>query len=174
MNPENIRRIFLYQSCERARKVGEKLAELTGEGIEPKEAWDYHSGIVLTEAAVAHTYYWIFQNFFRSIYFRTENEKIRKVLFKLLVLYGIEKIISHSHSFFETGVVTTKTYNLLHVARERLLKEIRPEALALVEAFGYDDNTVHSAIGCSDGKPYQRILDWAQNKNVVNQDKARK
>ncbi len=73
LNPENIRKIFLYQSCERARKVAEKLGELSAEGIDAKEAWDYHSGIVLTEAAVAHTYYWIYQNFFRSIYFRTEN-----------------------------------------------------------------------------------------------------
>ena len=96
------------------------------------------------------------------------------MLFKLLVLYGIEKIIAQSNSFYETGVITSKTYNQLHIARERLLKEIRPEALALVEAFGYDDNTLHTAIGCSDGKPYQRILDWAQNKNVVNQEKAKK
>ena len=44
----------------------------------------------------------------------------------------------------------------------------------LVEAFGYDDNTIHSAIGTSDGKPYEKLLDWAKNKNVVNQDWAKK
>ena len=53
------------------------------------------------------------------------------------------------------------------------MKELRPEALALVEAFGYDDNTVTSAIGQSDGKVYQRLLDWAQNKNQVNQEPAK-
>ena len=132
------------------------------------------AGITLTESAVAHTYLWIYQNFYRQIYNRTENERIRAVLFKLLVLYGIEKIISNAHSFFETGVITSQTYQNIQLARERLMSEIRPEALNLVEAFGYDDNTLHSAIGCADGKPYERLYDWSKNKNLINQDEARK
>lgn len=123
----------------------------------------------MSETAIAHTYLWIYQNFFRQIYLRTENERVRAVLFKLLVLYGIEKIIDRAQSFFETGVITTETYRNLNLARERLIKEVRPEALSIVEAFGYDDNTVHSAIGCEDGKAYERMMDWAKNKNVVNQ-----
>ena len=53
-------------------------------------------------------------------------------------------------------------------AKEELLKQLRPEALALVQAFEYDDNTLCSAIGRSDGKAYETLLDWAKNKNVVN------
>jgi hypothetical protein len=34
------------------------------------------------------------------------------------------------------------------------MNEIRPEALTLVEAFEYDDNTLSSAIGTADGKAY--------------------
>jgi len=45
---------------------------------------------------------------------------------------------------------------------------LRPEALALVEAFGYHDNTLASAIGQSDGKAYERMLEWAQKHNRVN------
>jgi hypothetical protein len=34
------------------------------------------------------------------------------------------------------------------------MDELRPESLSLVEAFGYDDNILLSAIGAKDGKPY--------------------
>ncbi len=49
-----------------------------------------------------------------------------------------------------------------------LFTEIRPDALALVEAFQYSDNTLHSAIGRADGKAYETLLNWARNSNDVN------
>jgi hypothetical protein len=48
------------------------------------------------------------------------------------------------------------------------MEELRPESLSLVEAFGYDDNILLSAIGRKDGKPYETLLDWAKNKNTLN------
>lgn len=48
------------------------------------------------------------------------------------------------------------------------MDELRPQSLSLVEAFGYDDNILLSAIGAKDGKPYQTLLDWAKNKNTLN------
>ena len=51
---------------------------------------------------------------------------------------------------------------------------MRPDALSIVEAFQYDDNTLHSAIGCEDGKVYERLLDWSKNHNIVNKEETRK
>lgn len=39
------------------------MGQLMGEGKSMKEAWDYHAGIQLAESGIAHTYYWIYQNF---------------------------------------------------------------------------------------------------------------
>ena len=36
-------------------------------------------------------------------------------------------------------------------------------------SFGYHDSTLNSAIGQSDGKVYERILEWAKKYNRVNQ-----
>lgn len=43
-----------------------------------------------------------------------------------------------------------------------------------MDSFGYHDNTLHSAIGCSDGKVYERLLDWAKNKNRVNKPETKR
>ena len=54
-----------------------------------KEAWDQYAGLELVEAGIAHTYLWIYQNFYEKIYLKTKNEKVRAVLVKLLLLYGL-------------------------------------------------------------------------------------
>jgi len=54
-----------------------------------KEAWDHYAGLELVEAATAHTYLWIYQNFYEKIYLKTKNERVRAVLIKLLLLYGV-------------------------------------------------------------------------------------
>lgn len=54
------------------------------------------------------------------------------------------------------------------------MKQLRPEALGLVDSFCWHDNSLHSAIGCSDGKAYERMLDWVKNHNRVNKPEVRK
>lgn len=54
-----------------------------------------------------------------------------------------------------------------------MLQELRPEALSLVEAFGYDDSTLMSAIGASNGKPYENLIEWAEKYNTLNRKEER-
>ncbi len=82
------------------RKAGEKLAKGISEGLSPKDAWDHYAGLELVEAGTAHTYLWIYQNFYEKIYLKTKNERVRAVLIKLLLLYGVEKIVERSSSFY--------------------------------------------------------------------------
>lgn len=49
-----------------------------------------------------------------------------------------------------------------------MLAEIRPDALALVESFGFQDSQLRSAISLTTGKPYETMYDWAKNKNEMN------
>jgi hypothetical protein len=49
-----------------------------------------------------------------------------------------------------------------------MMSQLRPEALSLVEAYGNDDNSLHSAIGCEDGKAYERLLEWGIKHNRIN------
>jgi hypothetical protein len=54
--------------------------------------------------------------------------------------------------------LTPELFALLYRKRESLLEELRPDCLGLVEAFGYDDNILMSAIGSSNGKPYENLI----------------
>jgi hypothetical protein len=54
-----------------------------------------------------------------------------------------------------------------------LLEELRPEALSLVESFGYDDSSLMSAIGASNGRPYENLMEWADKYNTLNRKEER-
>lgn len=116
----------------------------------------------------------MYQNFYEKIYLKTKNERARAVLIKLLLLYGVEKIVERSSSFYEMGVISSSTLKNIQNLREKLLAELRPDALTIVESFEYDDNTLHSAIGAADGNVYERLMDWSKNYNVVNKEEVRK
>ena len=142
--------------------------------MSPKDAWDHYAGLELVEAGTAHSYLWMYQNFYEKIYLKTKNERARAVLIKLLLLYGVEKIVERSSSFYEMGVISSSTLKNIQNLREKLLAELRPDALTIVESFEYDDNTLHSAIGAADGNVYERLMDWSKNYNVVNKEEVRK
>ena len=44
-----------------------------------------------------------------------------------------------------------------------LLREIRPDAVALVDAWGFSDSELQSALGRSDGKVYETLSQWARD-----------
>ena len=44
------------------------------------------------------------------------------------------------------GVITSSTLKNIQNLREKLLAELRPDALTIVESFEYDDNTLHSKL----------------------------
>uniref|UniRef100_A0A7S2Z0T0 Acyl-CoA oxidase C-terminal domain-containing protein n=1 Tax=Chloropicon laureae TaxID=464258 RepID=A0A7S2Z0T0_9CHLO len=64
--------------------------------------------------------------------------------------------------FLEAGVLGRDQAALVHEATRRLLLRVRPEAVALVDAFDHSDYALNSAIGSSDGDVYNRLLKMAQ------------
>lgn len=53
------------------------------------------------------------------------------------------------------------------------MQELRPESLALVDAFGYNDAILMSAIGADNGKPYENLIEWAEKYNTLNRKEER-
>lgn len=48
------------------KKVYNNKYQLVGE-YGPKEAWNKHVGVSITEAAISHTYYWTFKTFLDTL-----------------------------------------------------------------------------------------------------------
>merc|ERR1712139_212821 len=65
-------------------------------------------------------------------------------------------------------VLNSKQVDLMHDGVMELLAEIRPDAVALVDGFGFNDFELRSALGRYDGNVYEAIYEEAK-RNPLNQ-----
>lgn len=157
-------------------KINQANTRLMGgvmEGLTPKQSWDHHAGILLAEASTSFIYYWIFKTFMQGV-MEMNNEAVRAVMNKVLCLYGVTKILDNASGFYEGKVLDSNAFKLAFSVKEKLLNELKSEAIGLVEAFCYDDNTLASAIGRRDGQAYETMFDWAKNYNRVNKPEVQR
>mmetsp|Transcript_31672 Transcript_31672/g.38254 ORF Transcript_31672/g.38254 Transcript_31672/m.38254 type:complete len:140 (+) Transcript_31672:71-490(+) len=96
--------------------------------------------------------------------FSTEDpakEPLRGVLYKLLALFALEFVEGALGELLEDGYMVGCAESV-RSAIEDLLTEIRPDAVALVDAFNHTDYALNSAIGRYDGQVYPALWEHAQ------------
>jgi len=134
-----------------------------------KDSWDQKAGIQLVEAAKAHIDFYTFRSFYEKI--NTEIDPVnplRIVLSRLCALYGIEKLLANPLGLAESGYLNSNQVRMLRERKLELLEEIRKDAIGLVDAFDYPDNTLQSALGVYDGNVYETLMDWVKKYNDFN------
>jgi acyl-CoA oxidase len=136
------------------KRAGLRMQRGVERGMSPKASWDEHSQLELVDAATAHGYNIILKYNYGKICELCRDERLKEVLTDLLRLYALERISEYSLSFFETKVLSATSLKTYRSLREKLLAKIRPNALNIVEAFSYSDNTLHTALGRQEGRAY--------------------
>lgn len=165
---ENLRKIVRYNAVYAIQRAVEKLQDgKLNKNLNDKDNWDQNAGIQLVRCAQAHFLHWNFNASMEKIFF-LRDENIKLVLSRLLCLYTITKILEQPGSLFESGFFNDEKFKFMRLARDSLLADLRKEAIGLVDAFLFHDNTLKSAIGMYNTDPYETLLDWAQNRNPLN------
>lgn len=54
----------------------------------------------------------------------------------------------------------------------QVMRELRPDAVALVDGFGFEDYILNSALGRHDGDVYRALLDGAQRSKLNNTEEG--
>ena len=62
----------------------------------------------------------------------------------------------------EDSYLSGRQATLVRQQVRQLLTELRPDAVALVDAWNFADHTLQSAIGRFDGNVYQALFDWVR------------
>jgi acyl-CoA oxidase len=87
-------------------------------------------------------------------------------LFRLFSLHTLER---EAAEFFASGAVTVRQITLTRTtAVMKLLDEIRPHAVRLVDAWAIPDWQLDSSLGRYDGKVYEDLFRRASEENPVN------
>ncbi|KAF3768130.1 acyl-coenzyme A oxidase 1 [Cryphonectria parasitica EP155] len=95
-----------------------------------------------------------------------ETLAVMHLLYKLFALYTLEK---ESTEFFSSAATTVKQIALARKQVMKLLEEVRPHAVRLVDAWKFPDWQLDSSLGRYDGKVYEDMFYRASELNPLNE-----
>lgn len=86
----------------------------------------------------------------------------KSALESLLELYLVQTALRHMNDILRFITLTEADLKSLQNRLELALAKIRPNAIALTDAFDFHDGILNSVLGAYDGNVYQRIFEAAK------------
>ncbi|EDO36279.1 predicted protein [Nematostella vectensis] len=154
-------RIYKARASRLINMTADKMQADVILGMDPVDSWNKNS-VDLVRCAKAHSSYLIVQFFLDALSQSNSSREIASVLKSQSDLYALYGIVEDSGSFMECGVLTVNQIAMIRDQVYSLYQIIRPDAVALVDAFDYSDFVLNSALGRYDGQVYQRLFELAQ------------
>ncbi|XP_054635962.1 peroxisomal acyl-coenzyme A oxidase 1 isoform X4 [Dunckerocampus dactyliophorus] len=144
------------------------LVELAAKSIQKElqqrksqeDAWN-NSAIDLVRASDAHCHYVVVKLFTDKLG-EIDDAPIRSVLSMLARLYALHGIMNNSGDFLLAGLLNGSQVLQISARIKELLSELRPNAVALVDAFNFHDRMLKSVLGRYDGNVYEHMFEWAR------------
>ncbi|KAI9271552.1 acyl-CoA dehydrogenase/oxidase [Phascolomyces articulosus] len=152
LNQEMIISAFGFRAAYGIAKAAESI---------DKQGRSWNSMLVeINRISRAHCQYVLVRTFFVSLqndprFTKPENVALLQVLRHLACLFALYTIEQELGEFFTSGYLNSDQAAMLKDQVIALLEQIRPNAVALVDAFAFPDYYLHSALGRYDGKVYE-------------------
>jgi len=160
LSPASLVQAYEYKAYLLISQVAKRLQKLAADGKAAHEAWNL-SGVLLVRAAEAHIQLYILDSFVAAIR-ELRDPSITSALTDLLRLYACHAITDDTTAFLVDGYISGSQVELISEALLTGLSVVRPNAVALVDAFDFADRHLGSVLGRYDGNVYENLLDWAK------------
>lgn len=123
--------------------------------------------------STAHSQYLVVKNFYEAINSKEMaselDEETRTLMHKLFRLYALNTLEREASEFFSSSAVTVRQIQLARTKTVmKLLEEIRPHSVRLVDAWQFPDWQLDSSLGRFDGKVYEDLFHRASELNPLN------
>jgi len=74
-------------------------------------------------------------------------------------------------AIFDSGFLAQKAHSNIKVALDKLIAQMRPHLIPIMESFAVVDEILPSSIGNSYGDIYEQQLEWAKDSRMNKLDK---
>jgi len=155
--------LFKYCALSNVVTVAQDVQNKVSQGSSLDEVVN-NSANHLIVAVQAHCFVFMLTNFVRAVK-SVQDNAVRDVLSKLCALFACSSILGDQQW---AGILDGPQLKLARAALTELLDVLRPNAVALVDAFDIPDRVLNSVIGRYDGNVYEALFESAQ-KSVLNQ-----
>ncbi|CAG9796946.1 unnamed protein product [Diatraea saccharalis] len=172
--PEGIISGFKAVAAGKSKEAYDAVISYENNGKDYEDAWNLAS-VQLVNASEAYCRAIICEMFWSEVqrHSVTMSRNVAAVLQQLAELYLIYWTLEKSGDLFEYSCVSKEDLAVLRRRYGELLALIRPNAVALVDAFDLRDEILQSTLGSYDGRVYERLMEEALksplNKEPVNQ-----
>ena len=123
--------------------------------------------------STAHSQYLVVKNFYEALRMPSISDELdtetMTLLYKLFRLHALHTLETEASEFFSSSAVTVRQIQLARTKTVmKLLEEVRPHAVRLVDAWQFPDWQLDSSIGREDGKVYEDMFYRASDLNPLN------
>ncbi|XP_024026847.1 peroxisomal acyl-coenzyme A oxidase 1 isoform X1 [Morus notabilis] len=115
----------------------------------------------LVEAAVAHCQLIVISKFIEKLRQDIPGKGVKEQLQILCYVYALNLLHKHLGDFVSTGCITPEQASLANDQLRSLYSQVRPSAVALVDAFNFTDHFLGSILGRYDGNVYPKLYEEA-------------
>ncbi len=162
LNLNYLEELFKFRAIKRCLEVAKDFNEEMMISNEFQEAINSCSNDLL-RTSYSHCYYIILKVFNQTIN-EVEDQKIKAVFTRLAIMYALSNILDDNWS----DVIANSEFRHIKKYVNKVMEELRPDCIGLVDAFDYTDQALKSAIGRYDGNVYEALLGSAK-KSTLNQ-----
>ncbi|WJX55067.1 acyl-coenzyme A oxidase [Trifolium repens] len=144
----------------RAARMSAAVAQNLSKFTDPEEGFQELSAD-LVEAAAAHCQLIVVSKFIEKLQQDIPGNGVKQQLEVLCSVYALFLLHNHLGDFLSTGCITQKQGSLANEQLRSLYSQVRPNAIALVDAFNYTDHLLGSVLGRYDGNVYPKLYEEA-------------
>lgn len=144
----------------------ETLKQMSGGAVVFEGSPWNESTVDLIRLARGHCSYILHETMVRCVKDAAVERKVSPqtltVLQKLTALHGVCVLEEMMADLLESGYCSGGQASWIRAQKRYLVRELREDAVALVDAFGYEDYLLNSALGRKDGDVYNALLSAAR------------
>ncbi|KAF5729829.1 putative acyl-CoA oxidase [Tripterygium wilfordii] len=156
LNLNTILEAFEARAARMSVAVAQKLARFAN----PEEGFTELSPN-LVEVSVAHCQLIVVSKFIEKLQQDIPGKGVKELLEMLCNIYALNLLHKHQGDFLSTGSITSKQGSLANDQLRSIYSQVRPNAIALVDAFNHTDPYLGSVLGRYDGTVYPKLYEEA-------------
>ncbi|XP_042050831.1 peroxisomal acyl-coenzyme A oxidase 1-like [Salvia splendens] len=157
LNPSQVLEAFEARAARMSISCAQNLSKFSN----PEEGFAELSAD-LVEAAVAHCQLIVVSKFLDKLQQDIPGKGVKQLLQAVCGIYYLSLLHKHQGEFLATSYITPKQAALASDQLRALYSKVRPNAIALVDAFNYTDHFLGSILGCYDGNVYPKLYEAAK------------
>lgn len=152
------------------RRTLDKIMQLEREGENESDIWNDVS-VDLLDCAKAHCIFFMAKEFNEAVeghlsdIHSLSGRGVKAVLSRLLLLFILYEIDRDAGAFLREGIISPSDALGLHSRLRAVEASLRPDAVALVDAFNFHDGVLKSPLGARDGDVYGRYIQRVRKAN---------